>query len=66
MAVASQAHAIINEDNRKMLESGDYSLRDEANNKLCEMAKKETINTINKLILEASKAMKNGYSRSDN
>ena len=66
MAVASQAHAIINEYDRKMLESGDYSLRDEANNKLCEMAKKETINTINKLILEASKAMKNGYSRSDN
>ena len=39
---------------------------EEANRKLCEMAKEQTTDTLNKVLLESSKSMKNGYNRADN
>lgn len=65
-AVVSQARAIVNEYDRKFAETGDEALLPEANEKLCAMAKKETINTLNKVLMDASQHMKNGYSRGDN
>ncbi len=66
MAVPSQAHRILNEYDKKMAESGDWSLKKEANEELCRMAKKETVDTLGKVLLEASKGMKVTYARSDN
>ena len=65
-AVAVKGRQIIREYDQKMIASGDYSLTAEANEKLCEMAKKQTIDTLNKVLLESSKHMKNGYNRADN
>ena len=65
-SLAGQAHKIINEYDRKMIESNDFSLLNEANEKLCEMARKETIATLNRVLQNASVHMKNSYSRSDN
>ena len=65
-AVAVKGRQLIREYDRKMIESGDYSLTAEANEKLCAMAKEQTIDTLNKVLAEASKQMKNGYNRADN
>jgi len=66
MAVSSQGHKILNEYDQKMLESKSYDQMEEANKKLCEMAKKETISALNKVLRDASIHMKNSYSRADN
>lgn len=66
LAVASGGHRLLNEYDEKMIAKKDYSLMTEANEELCKMARKETINTLNKVLLESSKLMKNNYSRSDN
>ena len=65
-AVAVQGRQILAEYDRKMAESGDYSLTAEANEKLCAMARKLTTDTLNKVLLDASMHMKNGYNRADN
>ena len=65
-ATFNQAHQILNEYDKKFNETKDLKLLVEANNKVCEMAKKETQSLLNKLVLVASEHMKNGYSRSDN
>ncbi len=65
-AVVTRGRQLIREYDRRMTESGDFSLTEEANDKLCEMARKETISTLNKVLLNASQHMKNGYNRSDN
>lgn len=65
-AVMSEARRIVAEYDKKMTESGDFSLVAEANQKLCDMAKKETTNTLNKVLMDASQHMKNGYNRADN
>ena len=65
-AVAVKGRQIIREYDQKMIDSGDYTLTAEANEKLCDMAKKQTIDTLNKVLLESSKHMKNGYNRADN
>ena len=38
----------------------------EANNKLCDMAKKEATNCLGKVLYQAELNMKCGYSRADN
>ena len=38
----------------------------EANDKLCAMAKKQTIDTLNKVLLDVSTHMKNGFNLADN
>ena len=65
-AVATKGRQIMLEYDRKMTASGDFTLTQEANGKLCEMAKEQTIDTLNKVLLEASTKMRNGYNRSDN
>ena len=65
-AVAVEGRTIIREYDRKFREQGDLKLIGEANAKLADMAKKHTINTLNKVLLDASQHMKNGYNRADN
>ena len=65
-AVVSKARAILREYDRKLAQGGDASLLEEANEKLCAMARAETTKTLNKVLLAASQGMKNGYSRGDN
>ena len=65
-AVMTKGRRLVLEYDRKMLESGDFSLTAEANEALCAMAKERSTDTLNKILLEASTRMKNGYSRADN
>ena len=63
---AAQAHQIINEYDKKMIAANDFSLINEANEKLAAMGKKETIKCLNNVLFEASRLMKNNYNRADN
>ena len=65
-AVMAKGREILREYDRKMLESGDYSLSAEANEKLAKMAKEKSTQTLNKVLRAASETMKNGYNRADN
>jgi dipeptidase len=65
-AVATKGRQLILEYDKKIAESGDSSLAKEANRKLCAMAKEQTISTLNKVLLDATEHMKNGYNRADN
>ena len=65
-AVMSKGRQLLREYDRKMLDSGDYSLAAEANEALAKMAKEETTRTLNKVLRVASETMKNGYNRADN
>ena len=65
-AVLTKGRQIVLEYDKRMTESGDFSLAAEANNKLCAMAKEQTTATLNKVLHEASLHMKNGYNRADN
>ncbi len=64
--IAVESRKLVAEYDRKMTESQDFSLSAEANGKLCELAKKQTTDVLNKILLESSKHMKNGYNRADN
>ena len=63
--VAVRGRQLIREYDRKMAEKGDFSLAEEANEKLCSMAKKETTAVLNKVLLTASEKMKNGFNLAD-
>ena len=65
-AVAVKGRQIIREYDQKIRETGDIDLAKEANEKLCDMARRETISALNKVLHEASVRMKNGYNRADN
>lgn len=65
-AVITKGREIMLEYDKRMTESGEFNLMEEANEKLAGMAKKETTDTLTKLMREAGKEMKNGYSRADN
>ncbi len=65
-AVFTRGRQLLREYDRRMAESGDFSLTAEANEKLAEMAKEQTVDTLNKVLLSASENMKNGYNRADN
>ena len=65
-AVMTNGRRIVLEYDRKMAETGDFSLASEANEKLCAMAKEQTTDALNKVLLESSAHMKNGYNRADN
>ncbi len=64
-AVMVKGRGLLLEYDRKMTETGDFSLTEEANRRLCEMAKEQTGDTLGKVLLEASQHMKNGYSFAD-
>ncbi len=65
-AVAVKGRQLLREYDRRIAETGDAALIAEANEALCRMAKEQTIGTLNKVLLEASKNMKNGYRLADN
>ena len=65
-AVAVKGRQLIREYDRKFAEAGKPAILEEANEALCRMAKEQTISTLNKVLLEASKNMKNGYKLADN
>ena len=65
-AVAVRGRQIIREYDQKMKQSGDFSLIKEANESLCSMAKEETTKVLNKVLLDASTHMKNGFNLADN
>ena len=66
LAVASRGHFLLNKYDQQYKESNDRSLLNKANEELCAMAEKETINTLNKVLLTCSEHMKSSYQRSDN
>ncbi len=65
-AVATEGRRLIREYDRRMAESGDFALAAEANDKLCAMAKEQTISALNKVLLDATEHMKNAYNLADN
>ena len=65
-AVMTEGRRLLREYDRKMTETGDFTLTQEANEALCRMAKERTTDTLNKVLLEVSTHMKNGYNRADN
>ena len=65
-AVLTKGRRIIREYDQKITETGDTALIREANEKLSAMAKEQTTSTLNKILLDASTHMKNGYNRADN
>lgn len=66
MAVLSKGQKILNDYDELITKTKDYSKTKEANQKICDMAKEESIKTLNKVLYETSLHMKNGYNRSDN
>ena len=65
-AVMTEGRRLLREYDQKMTETGDFTLTQEANEALCRMAKERTTDTLNKVLLEVSTHMKNGYNRADN
>ena len=56
---------VIIEYDEKMKESSDL-LTEEANEKICNMVKEQTTDTLGKILLQVSQNMKNGYHLADN
>ena len=67
--VMAKGHALIHQYDALLAgetdETKQTQLREEANNKIAEMLKKETGTTLHKVLFELSNQMKNAYSRSD-
>ena len=63
-AVACKGRQLVREYDARIRE--DAGLMEEANEKLCAMAREQTIDTLGKVLLVASEHMKNGYNRADN
>ena len=64
-AVNVKGRQLIREYDKRMAESGDYTLTAEANSKICEMVKKEAGNTLSKVLKTSSVQMKNGFNMKD-
>ena len=65
-AVETRGRQLVLEYDRKIAETGDLRLAEEANGKLCAMAKEETTKALNNVLLTASEKMRNGYNLADN
>jgi dipeptidase len=69
-AVMVKGRRLVLEYDKKIAESSSreeaQKLIAEANDALCKMAKEVTIDTLNKVLADASEHMKNGYNRADN
>ena len=65
----SRGHELINRYDALLAKESDEQkrrqLRTEANQKIADMLKEETSDTLDKVLYELSNQMKNGYSRSD-
>lgn len=64
-AVASAAHAMICDTDKKEAEGGVTAFLEQANAAMAAMVKEKTDTCLGKVLYEASMAMKNGFSRSD-
>ena len=65
-AVNIRARKIIKEYDKRMEETGDWTLAAEADKKICSMAKEQAVNTLNKVLKISSIDMKNGFNLQDN
>ncbi|MCQ2457680.1 MAG: C69 family dipeptidase [Clostridia bacterium] len=60
---AAESHRLLNLYDEKMASAGDFTLCDEANEKICDMFRKKMTEVLNKVILTASKQMKDNFHR---
>lgn len=65
-AVNIRARKIIKEYDKRMEETGDWTLAAEADKKICSMTKEQAVNTLNKVLKTSSIDMKNGFNLQDN
>ena len=65
-AVMSRGRRIVKEYDERIGETGDIALCEKANDELAKMAREESTKTLNLVLLESQKTMKNGYNRADN
>ena len=69
LAVQSKGHALIDQYDEKLRLEADIAkraaLREQANQEIADMLRKETADTLDKVLFELSSQMKNAYSRSD-
>ena len=65
-AVNVRCRQVILEYDKKMAETGDFSLAAEANKKICDIAKEETVKTLGKILTTSTLNMKNNSRLSDN
>lgn len=65
-SVMTKGREIVLDYDKKIASSGDEKLIAEANEKLCKMAREKTVDTLNKVLYDASTHMKNGYNLADN
>ena len=64
--MSAKGHEFINKFDKKYLEGNvSKTFLEEANNEIVDFFKKETTNTLGKVLYTASLKMKNAYSRSD-
>lgn len=65
----SKGHELVNQYDELLKKENDVKkrtlLRQEANQKIADMLKRETQDTLDKVLYELSNQMKNAYSRSD-
>ena len=64
--MATKGRQLIREYDGKIGESGRAVLAEEANRKLCEMAREETNAALNQVLRTASERMRNGFNLADN
>ena len=65
MGITCKARELVNEYDRKFTESGDAALLEEANGKLCDMARAATGKAMDQVLKDASMHMRNNYVRGD-
>ena len=65
-AMANKGHEILNRYDALFAKEKDLKLLEKANDEMASFAKKESLKALSNVTMEASKAMKCGYSRSDN
>lgn len=65
-SMAAKAHEIINKYDQQMITDNDYSLINKANQEISDSLKEIASDTLNQVLLVASKHMKCNYNRADN
>ena len=65
-AMEARGRQLVREYDRKIAESGNARLAEEANGKLCAMAKEETAKALSSVLQTASEKMRNGFNLADN
>ena len=63
--MAAKGHELINHYDKKFMEVKDKKVLEIVNEDICQIFKKETTDTLGKVLHTASLKMKNAYSRSD-